>query len=117
MLVLLDRTHGKTTVIKKVLSIAALVFVMTAGTVFAHEHKVLGTVTMTGPDHVMMMTTDGHDVTVKVTAATKITKAKDTVKLETIKEGTRIAVLTASDTAPYTAMAIEVGAIAKSSRK
>jgi hypothetical protein len=102
---------------KKVLSIAALVFIITAGTAFAHEHKVLGTVTMSGPGHVMMKTTDGHDVTVKINAATKITRGKDAVKADAINEGTRIVVLTASDVSPYTAMAIEVGATVKPSKK
>jgi hypothetical protein len=103
--------------IKKVWSITALVFLIAAGTAFAHEHKVLGTVTMRGPDHVMMKTTDGHDVTVKITAATKITRGKEAVKADAIKGGTRIVVLTASDVAPYTAMAIEVGATVKPSKK
>lgn len=103
--------------IKRVLSITALVFVIASGTVFAHEHKVLGTVTMTGADHVMMKTTDGRDVTVKVTADTKITKGKELVKVSAINEGTRIVVMTASDADPYTAMAIEVGATVKTIKK
>lgn len=95
--------------IKRMLSTAAVMLAATTA-VLAHEHKVLGTVTMTGPDHVMMRTTDGHDVTVKVTSKTKITKDKATVTLETIKEGTRVVVTTASDETPYDAMAIQVGA-------
>ena len=89
----------------------ALVFAFVA-TALAHEHKVMGTVTMVGPDHVMMKTTDGHDVTVNVTKDTKITKGKTPVKLDTIKQGTRLVVTTASDEAPYAAMSIQVGATA-----
>ena len=88
------------------------VFAATA-TVVAHEHKVMGTVTMGMSDSLMMKTTDGHDVTVKITPETKITKGKDAVKLDTLKAGTRIVVTTASDEAPYTAIAIQVGVAAK----
>ncbi len=90
--------------------IALLAFARTAS---AHEHKVMGTVTMTGTDHVMMKTTDGHAVTVTITKDTKITKGKETVKADVIKEGTRLVVTTASEETPYTAMAIEVGVVVK----
>lgn len=91
---------------------AALLFAV-ASAAAAHEHNIMGTVTMTGVDHVMMRTPDGHDVTVKITKDTKITKGTETVKADTLKEGTRIVVTTASDETPYTAMAIKVGATAK----
>lgn len=96
--------------VKKVSGIVLAAVFAFAASAFAHEHKVMGTATMVGPDHVMMKTTDGHDVTVNVTKNTKITKGKETVKLATIKEGTRLVVTTASDEAPYAAMAIQVGA-------
>ena len=102
---------------RKILGIAAAaIFAMTA-TASAHEHKVMGTATMVGADHVMMKATDGHDVKVNVTKDTKITKGKEAVKLDTIKEGTRLVVTTASDGSPYTAMAIQVGATVSSAKK
>lgn len=99
--------------IRKVLAIAGVALLATAAVVSAHEHKVMGTVTMVAADHLMMKTTDGHDVTVKFTKDTKITKGKEAVKADAIKEGTRVIVTTASDADPYTAMALQVGAAAK----
>lgn len=99
--------------IKRVMGIAAIALLTTAGIVSAHEHKVTGTVTMAAADHLMMKTADGKDVTVKFTNETKITKGKDSVKPDAIKEGTRVVVTTASDEDPYPAMAVQVGAAAK----
>jgi hypothetical protein len=99
---------------RKPLTVLVLTLAVSASTVFAHEHKVLGTVTSTGADQVMMKTTDGKAVTVKVTADTKVTKGKEPVKIATVKEGTRIVVTTESDEAPYTATLIEVGEAPKS---
>ena len=81
-----------------------------SATVFAHEHKVLGTVTMTATDHVMMTTTDGRTVTVTVNPDTKVTKGNEQIKIATVKPGTRIVVTTESDEPPYTAKVIQVGA-------
>jgi hypothetical protein len=99
--------------------LTALVFTLalSASTVLAHEHKVLGTVTSTTADQVMMKTTDGKAVTVKLTPDTKVTKAKAPVKITTVKEGTRIVVTTESDEAPYTATLIEIGKTPESSPK
>ena len=96
--------------IKRILGVAVAAILLMAATAVAHEHKVMGTVTMVGPDHVMMKTTAGKNVTISVNKDTKITKDKTAVKLDTIREGTRIVVTTASDEAPYAAMAIQVGA-------
>jgi hypothetical protein len=98
---------------RKAVPLALALLVTLASAATAHEHNVMGTVTMTGVDHVMMRTPDGHDVTVKITKDTKITKDNKTVNADTLKEGTRIVVTTASDETPYTAMAIKVGATAK----
>ena len=59
---------------------------------------------------VMMKTTEGKDVTVTVTKATKVTRGKTTMQLQSLKPGTRLVVTTASDESPYTAMLIQVGA-------
>lgn len=88
-----------------------VVLAMSAATVLAHEHKVLGTVTMAAADHVMMTTTDGKPVTVKLTTGTKVIRGKAPVKVETVKPGTRIVVTTESDEAPYTAKLIQVGTL------
>jgi DNA gyrase/topoisomerase IV subunit A len=104
----------------RLLTIGALAFVMStasATTVLAQEHKVLGTVTTGAADHVMMTTTDGKTVTVKLTAVTKVTRGKEAVKIETVKAGTRIVVTTESDEDPYTAKLIEVGEAPKSPTK
>jgi uncharacterized Zn ribbon protein len=79
-----------------------------------HDHKVMGTVTMTAADHVMLKDRDGKDVTIKVTKDTKI-KAKPTVKVEEIKAGTRVVVtaVEAKDKS-MTAKIIEIGATATS---
>jgi biopolymer transport protein ExbD len=97
----------------RLFGIAVLTIFAATATVVAHEHKVMGTVTMGMSDSVMMKTTDGKDVTVKITPETKITKGKEAVKLDTLKAGTRIVVTTASDEPPYTAIAIQVGEAAK----
>jgi hypothetical protein len=102
---------------RKPLAILVLTLATSAPAVFAHEHKVLGTVTSTAADQVMMKTTDDKAVTVKVTGDTKVTKGKEVVKIATVKEGTRIVVTTESDEAPYTASLIEVGEAPKSDVK
>ena len=103
--------------IKRISSFVLMTLFMTGAAAFAHEHKLMGTVTMAAADHVMMKTIDGNDVTVKITSETKITKGKATVKADAITKGTRLVVTTASDENPYTAMAIQVGAAAKTTQK
>jgi hypothetical protein len=95
--------------IRQSLATTALALVISATSILAHEHKVLGTVRTAAADRVMMTTTDGKTVTVQLTADTRVTKGKETVKMETVKEGTRIVVTTESDEAPYTAKLIQVG--------
>jgi hypothetical protein len=57
-----------------------------------HEHKVLGTVTMTAADHVMLKDKDNKDVTVYLTRDTKVVKAKKAMKVEDIKTGMRVVI-------------------------
>lgn len=83
---------------------------LSAATALAHEHKVLGTVTMSAADHMMMTTPDGKPVTVKLTKDTKVVRGKASIKITSVKPGTRIVVTTESDDAPYTAKLIQVGA-------
>jgi hypothetical protein len=77
-----------------------------------HEHKLMGTVTMAATDHVMLKDRDGKDVTVKVTASTKVkAKAKPGLKVEEIAPGTRVVVSAVEGKdKSMTAKTIEVGA-------
>jgi phosphopantetheine adenylyltransferase len=56
-----------------------------------HDHKVMGTVTMAAANRVVLKDTTGKDVTVQVTKDTKV-KAKQAMKVEEIKPGTRVVV-------------------------
>jgi ABC-type amino acid transport substrate-binding protein len=76
----------------------------------AHEgHKMMGTVTMVAPDHVMMKAKDGKEITISVNAKTKVLRGKTRVKITDVKEGTRIVATVASHAAPFTASQIDVG--------
>ena len=57
-----------------------------------HDHKIMGTVTMAAPDHVMLKDKDGKDVTVHINADTKVLQAKKPMKVDDIKSGMRIVV-------------------------
>lgn len=75
-------------------AVLALPFIF-AGALVAHdghEHKVLGTVTMAAPDHVMLKDTTNKDVTVYVLATTKITRDKKPATVRDIQNGMRVAV-------------------------
>lgn len=75
-----------------------------------HAHKVMGTVTMSAPDHLMLEDRDGKEITIKVTADTKI-KARPPMKVEEIKAGTRVVVTAVMEKdKSMTATTIEVGA-------
>lgn len=75
-----------------------------------HEHKMMGTVTMAAPDHLMMKTTDGKDATVKITADTKIVKGKEPAKVDDLKAGTRVVVTALAEDKAMIAQKIEIGA-------
>ncbi len=97
-----------------------LALVMATGTVVGHEgheHKILGTVTMAAADHVMLKTKEGKEVTVKVNADTKVTKSKESLKVEDLKAGSRIVVVAVGKEEPYTAKTIQVGEAPESSKK
>jgi len=57
-----------------------------------HDHKVLGTVTMAAPDHVMLTDTKGKDVTVYLTKDTKVLRDKKPAKVEDIRNGLRVVI-------------------------
>ena len=101
----------------RVAALLVTAMLVPAGTVFAHEHNVAGTVTQAATDHLTIRTTAGKTATVKITKDTKFTSGKDEVKLASIKEGTRIVVTTESDVTPYAAKIIQVGATAPAQGK
>ena len=70
---------------RRLLSGTVLALVLSAGPAFAHEHKVIGTVTMAAADHVMVRTMAGKEVTVKISAGTKVTRGKEVVKSDTVR--------------------------------
>jgi len=81
-----------------------------------HDHKVMGTVTMAAADHVMLKDTDGRDVMIHVTKATKI-KAKQVMKVEEIKPGTRVVVTAEMEKDQMMAKEIQVGAEVRAAAK
>lgn len=98
------------------LAVALLVLlglvVLPSASLLAHEghpHKMMGTVTMAAPDHLMMKTTDGKDATVQINGETKITKAKKPMKVEDLTPGLRVVVTAVTLKAVTTAKAIEIG--------
>ena len=77
-----------------------------------HDHKIMGTVTMAAADHVMLKDTDGKDVTVLVTAATKVTRDRKAMKAQDLAAGTRIVVTAVEEKKQMRAKEILVGAAA-----
>ena len=85
-----------------------------AGTAFAHEgheHKVMGTVTMAAPDHVMVKDKAGKEVTIAITKDTKVLRDNKDAKVEDIQTGMRIVVtaVTEKGKTAATARKIELG--------
>ena len=62
-----------------------------------HEHKIMGTVTMAAPDHVMLKDTDGKDATVNINKATKFVRAKKAMKASDMKVGMRVVITAVTD--------------------
>src|SRR5262245_10742540 len=87
---------------KRIAATIATLAVLTLGLgapLFAHEghdHKVMGTVSSAAADKVVVKDTTGKDVTIQVTKDTKI-KAKQAIKVEQIKPGTRVVVTASMD--------------------
>jgi hypothetical protein len=89
-------------------------FMLVAGRTLAlahegHSHKVLGTVTMAAPDHVMLKDKDGKDVTVHITKDTKVLRAKKAMKVDDIKTGMRVVVTAVMQKERMMATTIELG--------
>ena len=80
-----------------------------------HDHKVMGTVTMAMADHLVLKGTDGKDVTIQVTKDTKI-KARQAMKAEDIKVGTRVVVTAVTEKDKTTAKEIQIGVSAAAAK-
>jgi len=83
------------------LAITATVMTLALGGVAmahpGHEHKIMGTVTMAAPDHVMLKDKDGKDATVSINKDTKFVRAKKAMKVSDVKVGMRIVVTAVTD--------------------
>jgi hypothetical protein len=79
-----------------------------------HDHQVLGTVTMAAPDHVMLKDKDNKNVTVHLTAETKVMKDKKAIEVEDIKAGVRVVItattVTEKNVEKMVAKQVELGA-------
>jgi hypothetical protein len=74
-----------------------------------HDHKLLGTVTMAAPDHLMLKDREGKDHTVRVTTATKILKEKRRATMTDVQVGMRVVVTAQTENDQLVAKLIEVG--------
>ena len=99
-----------------IVSTLALTVSLIASSVLAHpghDHKILGTVTMAASDHVMVKDKDGKDVTVHITADTKVLQAKKAMKVADIKSGQRVVITAVTvkekDAEKLVAKTIELG--------
>lgn len=63
----------------------------------AHEHKIMGTVTMAAADHVMVKNTDGKTLTVMLNKDTKVVRAKKAMKPADVKVGMRVVITAVTD--------------------
>lgn len=62
-----------------------------------HEHKIMGTVTMVGADHVMLKDKDGKDAMASITKDTKFVRAKKAMKVSDLKVGMRVVITAVTD--------------------
>ena len=91
-------------------SIVALVSSGVARAHEGHDHKIMGTVTMAAPDHLMLKDKSGKEVTVQVSNETRV-KSTPAMKVEEIKAGTRVVITaTQEKDKSFKAKVIEVGA-------
>lgn len=100
--------------IRRLVFTAATLAVLSLAPVMAHpghEQKVMGTVTMTAADHVMLKTPDGKDTTIQITKNTRFMKAKKAMKAADMKTGMRVVVtaVTNEDDTKLIAQVIEMG--------
>ncbi len=61
------------------------------------SRDVLGTVKMVHEDHLIVKTTDGHEVSIHMTKKTRFSKASKSATRRDLKAGTRVVVHTTED--------------------
>ena len=82
-----------------------------AGAAFAHggkSHLLLGTVKQLADDHLVVTSTDGHEVTVMLTEATQYQKDKKPATRSALAVGARVSIQLSEDN--KTAVKVKVGA-------
>ena len=88
-----------------------LIATFAAGAAFAHggkSHQLLGTVKELHENHLMVTSTDGHEVTVTLTETTEYEKDKKPAKQSDLAAGQRVSVQLAED--DKTAVKVKIGA-------
>jgi len=109
----MTRRHGLMTLIA-----AMAIAVGFTGLAAAHEghaHKVMGTITMTAADHIMVKTSDTKTkadkvVPIVVNDKTKVLKGTAPATLKDVTEGARVVVDVGAGKEPLTAREIRLGA-------
>jgi hypothetical protein len=84
---------------RKVLALL-LIALFTAGAAFAHggkSHRLLGTVKELHGDHLVVIATDGHEATVKLTETTEYEKDKKAATRSDLVAGVRVSVQLTED--------------------
>jgi hypothetical protein len=87
-----------------------LLTALAAGTAFAHGghgHQLLGTVKELTDDHLVVTATDGHEVTVALTAATEYEKDGKPAQRSDLETGVRVSVRLTED--DKTAVTVKIG--------
>ncbi|HEX7181421.1 MAG TPA: hypothetical protein VF756_06230 [Thermoanaerobaculia bacterium] len=77
-----------------------LIATFASGAAFAHggkSHKLLGTVKELHGDHLVVTSTDGHEVTVTLTEATQYEKDKKAAKRSDLAAGVRVSIQLTED--------------------
>jgi hypothetical protein len=92
--------------------IAALAIPVVTWAHEGHSEKVMGTVSSVDGNHVMVKTTAGKDVPVRLDAKTKITRGKTTLKAADLKVGDRVVAQGPLEKDMLMATSVQLGAAA-----
>ena len=88
----------KSSMIRRALSVVVLLTLASVALAHpGHDHKILGTVTMVGADHVMVKDKDGKDATAMINKDTKFVRAKKAMKAADVKVGMRVVITAVTD--------------------
>lgn len=96
--------------------LSALVLALSVATSMAathpgHDHKIMGTVSMVGADHVMVKDKDGKDATAMINKDTRFVRARKPMKAADVRLGMRVVITAVTDEADDKSIAkvIELG--------